>query len=187
MQVPFHPIIVHFPVALLFLYSVCELIRLRVINRESYWFYLKAILVIVGTATTSLALETGETAAELLTEPNALVRIHSNFAEATFWIFTILSIAYAVAWINQLFPSFFRDRLSFVGRVVLHLSSFVLSGPIVVTLSLFGLLFVTVTGGLGGAIVYGTNFDPFMKPIFTYLEIFMRLKFPVKLFKPEQS
>lgn len=164
-----HPIIVHFPIALLTLYGVCELIRFSFITRQTYWFYVKAVLVIVGSLSTLIALETGEAATEMLLERNPLVRVHSNFAEVTSWIFGLIALSYAITWIHRAFPLLLTQRFSFVGRFALWLSALLQRAPVIVTLSLFGLLFVTITGGLGGAIVYGTNFDPFMKPILTYL------------------
>jgi hypothetical protein len=43
---------------------------------------------------------------------------------------------------------------------------------IIVPLALLGLIAVTITGGLGGAIVYGTHFDPFMAPVFKFLGVY---------------
>ena len=41
-----HPIFVHFPIALLTLYSLAELIRWRRITELAYWFYVKAFAMI---------------------------------------------------------------------------------------------------------------------------------------------
>ncbi len=164
-----HPIIVHFPIALLVVYALCELVRFSFVTRQSYWFYVKAVLVIVGSLSASVALESGETAAEMLTERNPLVRVHSNFAEISSWIFGIIAFSYLILWVHRVFPALFSEKLGALGRVIMWLAGLVQRTPIIVTLSLFGLLFVTVTGGLGGAIVYGSNFDPFMRPILTYL------------------
>ena len=55
-----HPIIVHFPVALLTLYGIFELFSVRRIARKPYWFYVKAVLVIFGALGALAAWLTGE-------------------------------------------------------------------------------------------------------------------------------
>ena len=48
-----HPLLVHFPIALLTIYSLLELVPFKQIYRQSYWFYTKAIILIIGSISTS--------------------------------------------------------------------------------------------------------------------------------------
>ena len=59
-----HPIFVHFPIALLTLYTLCELLRFKKIKDHPAWFYLKAVLIICGTLGAAAALLTGDGAKE---------------------------------------------------------------------------------------------------------------------------
>lgn len=145
-----HPIIVHFPVALLTLYAVFELVRFRRVLEKPYWFYVKAVLAIFGSLASAAAYLTGPDA-----HGAALVQMHGNFAFATLIVFGIIGFSYLFQW--------FRPN---------KLSSLIQRSYILIPLALLGLACVTITGGLGGAIVYGTHFDPFMAPIFKILGVF---------------
>ncbi|MDP2641844.1 MAG: hypothetical protein Q8P21_00930 [bacterium] len=43
---------------------------------------------------------------------------------------------------------------------------------LVVPFAFVGLFFIVVAGGLLGATVYGTQFDPFLAPIFKLLQVY---------------
>jgi uncharacterized membrane protein len=146
-----HPLIVHFPVALLTIYAVLELIRFKKVLAKPYWFFVKAMFVIFGAL---------GAAAAYLTGPDALARsplgqMHQNFATITLSIFAVIGFAYLLEWKK---PN--------------RYSGFVLRPYIIIPLALLGLVAVVITGGLGGALVYGTNFDPFMAPIFKFLGVY---------------
>lgn len=98
--------------------------------------------------------------------------MHETFADATAWIFGILAFAYLVAWANRanLFMKFRASRLvATVWSIDTQVSRFILKPWIVIPLALAGLCAVVITAGLGGALVYGLDFDPFMAPIFRLL------------------
>src|SRR3989344_4809697 len=93
-----HVIAVHFPIALLTLYSLMELVRSRKIAALPYWFYLKAFLVILGTLSAINAAALGK----LLTLSRGIplegaVLMHTLFAVATIAIFGIIAILYLPA------------------------------------------------------------------------------------------
>lgn len=147
-----HPIIVHFPVALLTLYAVFELVRFRKVLEKPYWFYIKAALVVFGALGAAAAYLTGPDV-----HGSALVSMHSNFATITLIIFTILGLNYLNEWLKREGKKHFSKSLP---------------SWLIVLLALAGLAAVTITGGLGGAIAYGTGFDPFMAPIFKLLGVY---------------
>lgn len=161
-----HPIFVHFPIALLTLYSVLELAYIKRLRALPYLFYTKAILVITGTIGAFASIQTGEMAAEGLTGESMLnlIRIHSDWANYTIWIYGILAASYLVAWLNTWGAfTMWIAKQNFVGKVWKLLASvqhFFIQTPFVILLALAGLTAVTITGALGGAIVYGPEIDP---------------------------
>ncbi|MFA4887422.1 MAG: hypothetical protein WC595_04365, partial [Candidatus Nanoarchaeia archaeon] len=44
-----------------------------------------------------------------------------------------------------------------------------------IILSLIGLMLITITGALGGSIVYGTDTDPVVKLIYKILRLFINI------------
>ena len=50
-----HPIFVHFPIALFTLYALLECARFKKLQEQTYYFYLKAFLVITGGLASSAA------------------------------------------------------------------------------------------------------------------------------------
>ncbi|MDB5266550.1 MAG: hypothetical protein JWN89_365 [Parcubacteria group bacterium] len=146
-----HPIIVHFPVALLTLYAVLELVRFRKVMEQPYWFYIKGALAIFGSLGSLAAYATGPDAHPA----PRILQMHSNFATATLLVFAVIAFSYLFQW--------FKPN---------RYSAFVHRSYIIIPLALIGLVCVTITGGLGGAMVYGTHFDPFMAPIFKLLGVY---------------
>lgn len=168
-----HPIIVHFPVALLTLYAIFELARFSFLTRQEYWFYVKASLLILGSLSSFLALATGDTAKAVGGfKGSKVVEMHETFAGITGWIFGLLAFAYLIAWANRanLFMKFRASTpIATAWSFATQISRFLLKSWVVIPLSLLGLCTVVITAGLGGALVYGLKFDPFMAPIFRLL------------------
>lgn len=164
-----HPILVHFPIALMTIYAIAELIRFQKVKDLAYWFYIKAFLLIAGTLTSFLALSTGETAEHLSNRSlRPLIEIHSNFAGASVWIFGILSAVYLIALINK---SSFNQKLidsSFgkIWNIKVNIANRILNSYLPIILALAGLIAITITGALGGAIVYGPEVDPIVNFIY---------------------
>ncbi len=146
-----HPIFVHFPVALLTVYAVLELIRFEKVTSRPYWFHVKAIFAIFGSLGAIAAYATGNDHGA----HSALGQMHVTFATTTLIIFCIIGFSYLLEWFK---PSKY--------------SLFVMRPYIIIPLAVLGLVAVTITGGLGGALVYGTHFDPFMAPIFKLLGVY---------------
>src|ERR1051326_6600291 len=69
-----HPIFVHFPVALLTIYCLLEFVRLRKVTSQPYWFYIKAMFVIIGSLATAAALITGDMAEDIVAGSDRALR-----------------------------------------------------------------------------------------------------------------
>jgi uncharacterized membrane protein len=148
-----HPIFVHFPIGLLTLYVLLELIRIKRITGKPYWMNTKAILAVFGFLGAVAAYITGP---EVEGGAPRILEMHESFATATLLIFGILALHYVLRWARH---------------EGIHHRIPMLPDWIVIMLAIFGLVAITITGGLGGAMVYGTNFDPFMAPVFRMLGI----------------
>lgn len=155
-----HPVIVHFPIALLTLYFLTEIFSTPLEKRFPRLPFTKLFLLFFGAAGTWAAAASGEIAEENF-EGSSLVEAHSASGEVTMWIFTIIAAAYLWRYVIQPFIEKKSPTLpGVVTSVPLRLSRFILARPIAVGLSFIGLLSLTITGALGGAIVYGPDTDP---------------------------
>ncbi len=169
-----HPIFVHFPIALLTVYGFLELIRFNKIVSTSWFEYVKGAFVIIGALTSSFALQTGELAehAYKSADTRILINTHANWASFASGIFALLAVVYVLNFISK---SSFQERIqnSVIGplwRVLLKISDSLYSSAwFMMTASFVGIVAITITGGLGGAIVYGPDVDPVVKIIYTLL------------------
>lgn len=164
-----HPIFVHFPIALMTVYAIAELIRFKQLTQTAYFFYIKAVLVIVGTLSAFLALNTGEGAEDLVSRSlDSLVEIHSSFASASTWIFGIIAALYLISWVNK---SEWNQKLmagvfSKIWSIKVKIANRILNSSLIILMALAGLVVITITGALGGAIVYGPDIDPIVNFIY---------------------
>lgn len=162
-----HPIFVHFPIALLTVYSVFEFIRHGKLNSRSEWFWVKAILLILGTLGAFVAVGTGSIAAEYHRDVRTLVHAHENFAQLTTFLYSVLSLNYLILILEQ----FLRGRILSKGfqkiwSWILKLRSVIFKAWVIVILTIAALVCLLTTGALGGAIVYGPDADPFISVVY---------------------
>ncbi|HEY4512510.1 MAG TPA: DUF2231 domain-containing protein [Candidatus Paceibacterota bacterium] len=155
-----HPLIVHFPVALLFIYSILEIARFKLIKNIAQIFYIKASFVIIGAVMSYAAFITGNIAKGLVPSSgiNNILLSHERFAKLTIFIFSVAAIGYLIRWTLEIsfekIPQNFRNFLTSISNVIL-------SPFVSVALALMGLITLSITGILGGTMVYGPTTDPF--------------------------
>ena len=158
-----HPIFVHFPIALLAIYALLEMIHFKKLIYKIEFFYVKFFLLATGTIGAFFALTTGDDAERLHRDVRALVHVHSTFAAITTIIFCILLAVYVFDWVNLVFGEKLEASKKF--SKIWHLKKLIIHkifpGPVIILLAILGLVTLLITGALGGAIVYGIAGDPF--------------------------
>ena len=159
-----HPLFVHFPIGILVLYTAFEIFRFKIVERQSWYFEIKAILSIIGTFAAYLTASTGELAEDIMAisspDKMPLVDIHSMYANATITVFSILAGSYIFEWLK------ISEKLSKITAIVFlqKLSYFIQKySP---AIAVVGLILITITGALGASIVYGPDVDPIVKFIY---------------------
>lgn len=167
-----HPIFVHFPIALLFVYSLIKLLPLQKWTPQVAWKHIEQVILGIGFIGALLSLATGETAEHLLRPNRQLVEAHSTFASLATFLYGAILAGECASLLNQTERiRIFIDKmpvipslLSWIERIFTHK---LLSG----CLALCALLALTITGLLGGVLVYGTTADPFAQSILNLLGI----------------
>ncbi len=162
-----HPLFVHFPIGLLVLYAVLELLPLARWYPQAPWIAIKTILSLAGAVGAVVASGTGDIAKEAWGDAGAhdLIEVHEKFALMTTFIFSAIAYSYFIRWVSAQ-HKIFEGRLhsfAFLGSI----ADIIAKRWIVVLLALGGLIAITITGGLGAAIVYGPYADPMVTIIYS--------------------
>jgi uncharacterized membrane protein len=144
----FHPLVIHYPIAFLTTYAAFELARFQKLTSLSYWFYIKCTLVVVGELGAIATVIAAFLSTSTLAGESALADMYKLFIVITAIIFGLISLAY-----------------------LKRLESF-LKPQVIIPMTLIGLFFIVVAGGLFGATVYGTGYDPYLAPIFKLLGVY---------------
>ena len=153
-----HPIFVHFPIALLFIYSIIKILPLKKYFPKVTWNYFEFILLLIGVCGAFIASSTGEAAEDLIKANKQLVEMHSTFASISTTIFGLLLLGEILIILTpKLFPKFNLPKTS---ELVLFVQKILTHKIVVILLAFLGLISITITGLLGGVIVYGPNADP---------------------------
>jgi uncharacterized membrane protein len=159
-MVNIHPILVHFPIALLTFYCVLEIVPLMKWYPKVAWSDVKALLVCFGGLGILGALLTGGLAEDsnLARASEHVLAIHKFFAATSAAVFGIIALAYLIWWIFEKHI----DPAKPLGRgvkIIKGFSDIILKRWVVILLAILGLGVLTLTGTLGGIIVYGADSD----------------------------
>lgn len=129
-----HPIIIHFPIALLLVVPLIILIGVFVPKSGRAFMISAFILMLIGTVATFIAVSTGDAAGELAEHMNnveSVLEEHEELAETTRSVFTALTIVFGVILFA---PMLFKKELSRVISIPLNLAFLVFYGSGVVLL-----------------------------------------------------
>ena len=159
-----HPIIVHFPVALLTVYAWFELASLHPkLRNNKTIFYIKLVMLFIWTVGTIWGVLSGEVAQKLVGKSN-LVHQHEEFAEMTRNAFVLLSLLYlAKLYVNEKHLPIAKALPPFLQNILEWIAKYTRKFFLPQILAVVGLFLVTVTGALGWAISHWVNTDPIVK------------------------
>lgn len=131
-----HPLIIHFPIALLLVAPVFILLGALVEPRRGRMFLIAAlVMLLLGTGSIFIAVSTGEAAGKLAERTPAISAIlehHEQLAERTELFFSVLTFTLAVV---IFFPAIIRREIPRVAYVTLPLLFLIFYGAGIVLLS----------------------------------------------------
>lgn len=167
-----HPIFVHFPIALLVVYGIIELFIPAKFNNFREWVWVRFAMLLTGVGGAFLALQTGETAQRAY-RGSALVHMHSFWASASTFAFGIILAVYVVKLLEDAYLSWIphkkvteHKKVAPVWNLLVKIQNLFFNTFVIKIIALFGLVAISITGALGGAIVYGPNVDPIVKWVY---------------------
>lgn len=168
-----HPAIVHIPIGLLVAYSLVELFC-GVFPRYRQQLQMGLfVMLLVGVVGGLFALQSGEALEHFRRSDHQLVEMHSFFASVTVWVYALLLGAHSVRIINQ--HSWWKSRLAIwtvsakLWPLIDRIAQFVYLPGVRYPFAAGGLLFITITGALGGALAHGPEADPLVSFVYHLL------------------
>lgn len=149
-----HPIFVHFPIALLTIYSFIKVLPFNKFFKDGKKTIERTFLFL-GVLGAFFALNTGEIAEHIIKRNKDIVEIHSLFAGISTFIFSFLTFLEISNILIK--KNYFKGKISYFLSIISDISE---KNFLTNTLAIMGLLAIFITGLLGGVIVYGTTADP---------------------------
>lgn len=165
-----HPIVVHFPIALLFVYSIIKLLPFQKWFPNVVWRDIERLLLVIGLGGAYLSLSTGEQAADLTRPNESLVEAHEFFANFSTRMYLLILIGEVASYLNNKNYNFI-SKINFLPRLLIWIEKILTNKNLVAILVILGFISLFLTGLLGGVLVYGITADPLAPFILKLLNI----------------
>lgn len=126
------------------------------------------VLLFVGLVGAFISLGTGEFGEKEFAAMRAVIHVHETVAQITTVIFSALVAYYLVFEISTMWGVKITST-AFAGlwNSLVWLFTKVFSSPVIIILAFAGLIAISITGALGGAIVYGPDADPIIRFVYS--------------------
>ncbi len=164
-----HPIFVHFPIAFLLLYSFIKILPFRKWLPKIAWKQIEIVLLVAGVIGAFVASLTGEIAEHLLNPNNQLVEMHATFAGITIWAYGLILIGEIIFFLRPII--ILKIKIPKLGAFLIFFEKILTNKIFSAILAFVGFVAISVTGLLGGVMVYGTTADPFASFVLKLLGI----------------
>ncbi len=164
-----HPIFVHFPIAFLFIYSIIKIFPFKKWFPRIAWKNIETVLLVVGVIGALVADSTGETAEHIAKPDRSLVEMHSNFAGISTFLYGVLLAGEFLPFINLKIIS--KLKFPLLLKFFVFIEKLIKNNIFSIIISILGLITISVTGILGGVMVYGVSADPMSGIILNLLNI----------------
>ena len=122
------------------------------------WKQIERALLVVGVLGAFAALATGDTAEHLAHPNRQLVEAHSTFAAVATWLYCVLLVGEVAAVLRVQYPKLISAP--FLSKLCTLLEKVFCHPVFSRVLALLGFFAITMTGLLGGVMVYGVTADP---------------------------
>lgn len=153
-----HPIIVHFPIALLFIYSLIKILPLQKWLPKTSWRQVGVVFLVLGVLGAWAGNATGEIAEHVVRVNREVLHAHTFFAGATNLFYVLLLLGELLPFITPIV--FEKFNFMQIGKLFAFVQIIVSNKVLMVIFAILGLVSITFTGLLGGVMVYGTTADP---------------------------
>jgi uncharacterized membrane protein len=154
-----HPILVHFPIAMLFMYSVIKIMPFKKWFPAVAWRDIERVLLVIGVLGAYAALASGETAENSIRLNRQLIEVHALFATLATWIYAALLVGEIAAIMNAKHYQY-KQRFQWISPIVHFLERILCNKRFSYVFALIGFIAISVTGILGGVLAYGLSADP---------------------------
>ncbi|PIZ87334.1 hypothetical protein COX93_01240 [Candidatus Nomurabacteria bacterium CG_4_10_14_0_2_um_filter_30_12] len=153
-----HPIFVHFPIALLLIYSIIKILPFKKWFPDVSWKHIEVVLLGLGVFGAFVASSTGEIAEHLTRLNRQLVEMHSTFASISTWLYGLLLLGEFLYLLTPYFITKFNS--SKIVGFLLFVQKILINNVLSKIMAFLGLIAISTTGLLGGVMVFGTSSDP---------------------------
>ena len=156
-----HPIFVHFPIALLFIYSIIKILPFKKWLPSVAWIQIERALLFFGVLGAFTALGTGEIGERLYESKKQIIEIHAVFAGIATWTYVALLVGEILSVLNNSYQDLVQKiKSESVKNILSKLENILCHKNFSKILAFVGFIAIFITGILGGVIVYGATADP---------------------------
>lgn len=148
----------HFPIALLTLYSVLAVLPFRKWFPNVNWRDILFVLLAAGFFGAYLSTATGETAEHLVRVDSNVLHAHTFFAAMSMWTYGLLFLGEALRVLDAKIKRL--GFISFLFPILDKVKNILQNKGVMFLLAALGFVAMLLTGLLGGVMVHGATADP---------------------------